>query len=752
MSRFGKRLILVLLVAQATTVAADWRQEQAVMDSLSHVHPRMRTRWLSEHGIDARTMFEPKKLDSTGLRMVGKWGRGPSYEVTGQDSLVFLSLGSEVAIINFADPDSPLVISEVQASGLAVQSAVRDSFLYIGVSTGAAGLEVWNIENLSAPVFRGRALTRLTDFCIKDTFAYVTSRRSSPSRDTFKVYNLSDPANPRLVGFCPDSGHTVTVSGNTVIQADWHDLHAIDVSDPANPHRVGAYPGYAVSVAARNTVCCAAFELSQSPPDDRFAVLDISDPASIYQLGSLDNAGAYDIYLTDTLAFLSGFESDFPFRVVSIADSTRPRSIGSNASLTQSYAVWANSDRVFALVANAGYGLAVFDLANPASPRLTSQVLAAASASDVCVDGHYAYVASYEAGLHILDVLNPASVVTVGSYDTAGVRPAAEAVIAKDSFAFMPWFSARMFRSVDVTDKANPKFAGECDGPGPAKAMVLRDSLVYQASNTRFAVYNVARPRQPVLVGSCVDADYAWDMDMKGDLASVAHILSLRLIDVARPDSPRVVGSWTGYVNCVDIVDTIAYAAGPYTGLVALSVANPAAPYVLDSLHMTDTLWWNDVVVVDSLAYVGGERMWGVDVSDPQNLRLVPGVSWTPPYLVRRLVYAAPYLYAACCEAGVCILETVQVGISEPQTELKRPDPRLQAYPSITRGPVRLPWLGRHSNLVSVRDVAGREVSIIGCQQSDGCIRVDLSLLPSGFYFIELQIEGQKQMTRIIKQ
>jgi hypothetical protein len=91
-----------------------------VMDSLRQVPPRLRARWLDSRGlvVPGTNAPAPSVSESTGLRLVGKYGRGPSVEVTGRDSLVFLSLGSEVAIINFADTANPKVLAEVQAMGL----------------------------------------------------------------------------------------------------------------------------------------------------------------------------------------------------------------------------------------------------------------------------------------------------------------------------------------------------------------------------------------------------------------------------------------------------------------------------------------------------------------------------------------------------------------------------------------------------------------------------------------------------------
>jgi len=161
-------------------------------------------------GINAPLPASPFS-DSGGLRLVGKWGRGPSVEVTGRDPLVFLSLGSQVAIINFADPDNPEVLSEPQAMGLVTQAAVHDSFLYIGARTGQAGIEVWNIADPRNPVLRSRTPTLLSDFCIRDTFLYLTQSLSGPN-DTFKIYSIADPENLRLLGACRDSGDAVTAN------------------------------------------------------------------------------------------------------------------------------------------------------------------------------------------------------------------------------------------------------------------------------------------------------------------------------------------------------------------------------------------------------------------------------------------------------------------------------------------------------------------------------------------------------------
>jgi hypothetical protein len=219
-------------------------------------------------------------------------------------------------------------------------------------------------------------------------------------------------------------------------------------------------------------------------------------------------------------------------------------------------------------------------------------------------------------------------------------------------------------------------------------------------------------------------------------------------MSIADPDSPFVVGTYGTEVTGLDIVDTVVYGAGPYTGLISVSVARPASPRLLDSLYLTDTLWWNDVVVVNSRAYVGGDRIWVADVSNPADLRLVPGVSWTPPYLVRRLFYAAPYIYAACYEAGVCVLETVQVGMSEELSRarlVERPG-RVCPNPAYQFAAVRA---GPDLESAVMRDVLGRLVRTF--KPSGAVFTMDLTGLGAGLYFIELRYNTGKRIEKLIK-
>jgi hypothetical protein len=747
---------LALIVAALAQLALGGEFDRAWLhDSLARVHPRLRSRWLNQRDIELPGYFESRAPESDGIRMTGKWGRGPSYEVTGRDSLVFLSLGSEVAIINLADPDNPEVLSEPQAMGLVTQAAVRDSFLYIGTFTGAAGIEIWNIADPRSPVFRNRILTRLTDFCIRDSFAFVT-QRSSPSTDTFKVYTLADPANPRLVGACRDSGQAITVTGNTVILGDWNDLHALDVSDPANPHRVGQYPGFALSVAARGNICCAAFNWNTETDHFRFEVLDISNPATMRRLGFLDSIGGYDIHLDRSLAYVSGFSDDHEFAIVSISDSGSPAVLGRLATTGWSFGVWADSLRAKAFVADHWEGLAVVGTADPGAPVTDTIFLQADAARDISVWGVTACIAQYMAGLKLLDVSNSVQPVEISALDTTGQRPFAGAVAFCDSFAYVAWSSPPTFRTVAVAEPTRPSFVGGCS-PGNPMDIVLRDTFAYVAAARLFSIVNIARPREPALVGSCTIGDLTgcglalWDT-----LAYINAIPGLWIVSIADPSAPRVIDTAGGRrLNAwgIAVRETLAFIPSFYDTMWIVSVADPRELRYLAGVPLGIDNWGYDAVVVeDTLVYVATlNEVILVNVKSPAFPAIV--ARCPTPYAARRVVYDEPYVCVACNEAGVLILDTVTTGVTEGSLPLPAREV-IRLEPSLTHGMASLvlpPGQRVGPVRVAVRDVAGRLQPAVGLRSTGSAVTIDVGELPPGVYFVELSGDRTRAVFRLVK-
>jgi len=746
MMRRWSGLILLLGAAVAFGGRLSFEEQAAVQESLSRVHPRMRASWLKERGIHdpyyARA--SAPMPDSSELREVGRWSYGPSYDVDGRttpsETLVALARGSGVSLLRFSRLDSLKIelLSDINAEGLMCRVKVADTLLYVG---SRAGLEVWNIADEQSPVRLSWTPLPLNDFALQDSLVYTMS-----GDDSFRIYNVSTPASPVFRGACRDSGYLVSVSGNSAFLGDRLGLYVVDVGDPAAPHRVGAWGSAVEGVTARERLCYVTAFNPNQPGEITFHVIDVTVPGSPAQIGSLDSAGGFDVHLIDTLAFCSGDQYD-EFSVVSVADSAHPRLVGTGNAPGANWGVWASAIGKAAFVAGRSEGLSVFDIANPVAPVRDTIVLAMDRTEDVSVRAGLAGVAGYASGLLLLNVQNPSEPFYLGRYDTLGDLPSMETAVLADSFAYVSWPVERL-QSVDISDPTRPVRAGVCqDMFNPPQDMAVRDSFVFSAEPRRFQIVNVARPRQPVLMGTCVLPGESRGVSLLDTLAFV-YSGPTQVIDFADPSSPVVVGEFDRGGYSTVIRDTFAYMTGYYAAYV-YSIADPAAPRLVDSVSVGQPV--NDIALADSLAYFGcqdGLRL--MSLAEPAH-PVVIGFAATP-YLVWRTTYYPPYLYAACSEAGICVFETTQTSVVEQGTSPRR-SRDFAAFPNPTCGPLRLVNLGQTdaSAVVRVRDVTGRLVLAEAAVAKGKSVALDLTPLPPGVYFVGLRANAAEATVRVCK-
>ena len=478
--------------------------------------------------------------------------------------------------------------------------------------------------------------------------------------------------------------------------------------------------------------------------DSTFQVYNVKSPVAPAPVGSLGGIAPACLYLPptcDTVIYSSSFD------VISVANPATPHRVGSVSPPGWEYGVAAVPALNYALVADYFDGLAVIDIAAPQSPQIDSLVFNTGLAEDVAVDGTRLYVAGLWSGLHVLDVSNPAVPRQLGNVDVPGVRPSSYAVVARDSFAYIGWTPVPQFRSVSVSDPTRPTLVGGYDVTNYPEDMVLRDTLVFIAEDAWFQVVNVARPRQPVLVGSCVLPGDSRGVCLQDTLAFVTSTPT-QVVNVADPAHLVVVGEFDRGEYGIQIRDTFAYMTGYYAAYI-YSVADPTAPRFLDSVSIGQPV--NDIALADSLAYFGcQDGVRSMSLADPVHPTVVG--FWATPYLVWRLTYAPPYVYAACSEAGVCVLETTQTGIVETGVSLPR---RLafRARPNPTSGRLRLNVEGLTDApaVVRLRDVTGRQVLFEGTRTCRGPLMLDLTPLPPGVYFVEMRTDALEATTKVCK-
>jgi hypothetical protein len=122
-------------------------------------------------------------------------------------------------------------------------------------------------------------------------------------------------------------------------------------------------------------------------------------------------------------------------------------------------------------------------------------------------------------------------------------------------------YGRRSLRVLDVSEPSDPTLVAEDSCYGWPQDFVLRDSFLYLAEPYQFQVFNVARPREPMLVGSCLLTSYASDLHVEDTIAFMSGS-PLTIVSVGQPANPRILSTWNRGVAGLDVVDTVLYAVG----------------------------------------------------------------------------------------------------------------------------------------------------------------------------------------------
>ena len=735
------RLLLLPLLAAATLFARapSLGEYRAVQESLARVHPRMRASWLRERGLDDSYYTTFHRPESTGLLCVGRWPWGPSWELAGRDTFLYLGSGSGVRILSIADSIQPRMLGQINARSLVSQVVVQDSLLF--VACGSWGAQIYSVRDPADPRELGSMDAVIGDLCVQDTFCYTAGGGS------FRIYNFADPTQPAQVAAVSDSGDVIAEAGGYAYVGHGSSGSGLNVYDARNPHSptlINTLAGVQLALFIRGQ---RLFRASVQP--SYFQILDISDPSSIHEISRIDGYGGIGLYADDYFAYLSCTYDHEGLFVIDITNPANPQIRDSlSAQGTEKYDSYVPVPLSYGYLASGNGGLVTVDMHNVNNLSQAWGGYEADQSVDVALDNGRAYIANSWDGVQIVDVTAPAKPVSLGIYDTSDSRGTNTAA-ARDSFAFVGFSGPLSLRVLNVTDPRIPTLVAQKSCYNWPEDCVLQDSFLYVAEAYQFQVFNVARPREPVLVGSCGLSSYASDLHVEDTVAFMSG-LPLTIISVAQPTNPRILSTWDRGVAGLDVVDTVLYAVGQNARFWTLSVANPSAPRPLDSITLP-SYDGEDVVVIGSTAYASENVIRILDVSDPSNLRIEGQAN--VPYWTPRLVYAEPYLYACCAEGGVCVLETVPAGVAEIG-DGKRPR-GLAVLPSVTSGRlvVEVPW-PRSTGELMVFDITGKEVLrlTVPAQQGEAPGRwpVDLSRLSAGVYVLRLEGKGVTELGKVV--
>ncbi len=492
--------------------------------------------------------------------------------------------------------------------------AINGNYAYCSLEKG---LIVVDISDISKPAFiRQVGIDSGMAFgsTISGNYLYVALWNNG-----LGIYDLTDPANPSLVGHINPSGYIndVCVSGNYAYLIDQNGrLIVIDISAPSSPQLSTITSGLtgAFTVAIKDTIAyvgtvfgLATFNLA-SP--------DTAKPLSLCATPSR----VYDISISNGIAYVACYNSGL--QVIAIPHPDSMYIIGSHTARGEACGIYLADSIVYLACedyTNTDSGLVAFNVHNPAYPIFVGKY-DNSYGRKVLVKDSLAFVADASLGLLLINVADPAGMTLAGSYRTYYSQSVA--IVGNRAYVAGTGFSI-----VDITSNTNPIIKGQIPLAYSGMDVVVRDTFAFVAGYPLnpyvnvgyFDIFSIADDNSPYLVSSTALPKAAYCIAIQGNYAYIGGIDSLRIYDISNPLVPAEVGSfYQPFCQYLAVRGDYAYVPN----LKIINISNPQSPYLEGEAMVGGTP--GDIVLSGNNAFVcvwTGELMMGwissIDITNP---------------------------------------------------------------------------------------------------------------------------------------
>ena len=255
------------------------------------------------------------------------------------------------------------------------------------------------------------------------------------------------------------------------------------------------------------------------------------------------------------------------------------------------------------------------------------------SAWRIALSGDYAYVASRQSGLRILDISDLSNIVETGFFFGEGEI---DDVIIDGDYAYLRDDDGNQgyFRIVDVSDPENPFETANIFIDVWNKDIKKQGNYVYFATDEGLHIFDVTDPYNPVQCGMFDTQFGLYSVAASGDIACVgASSVGFQVVNISNPASPYLMGTSTEISSPfgIDIVDNYAYCVHQGWDLWIMDISNPNSPQLIGN---NDQVSARFVKVIGNAAYIAGDYGFElVRITNPEFPILVnsletPYTSW----------------------------------------------------------------------------------------------------------------------------
>ncbi len=345
----------------------------------------------------------------------------------------------------------------------------------------------------------------------------------------------------------------------------------------------------------------------------------------------------------------------------------------------------------FAYVASYGAGLDIINISDPQHPVLTGNVDLNSNSFCVYVEDGYAYVgtADFNQGLKIVDVSNPTNPVLVGQYDCPN---AVYSVQVQNGNAYAALAKTGYLMILNVTNPTLPLLVSQLSINRNAIGLDILGNFAYLAAGNLYII-DITNPSAPFITGNFTGDGYASDVSVHVNYAYLTQVNgSFNIVNILDPSNPFLMSEYYfSYLNYHNFYDSGYVTVSDLDrGIYLVDVTNPANPFPCDSALLSG--YTCDVFMTGEQVYVadgyGGLKIFAcssVDTFPPviSNTTVIHNTASLGPYLINTKatdhsgVDSVLLFYKRSEDPGYCVKRMTMV--SEPDY--------LDSIPQVTQSP-----------------------------------------------------------------
>ncbi len=340
------------------------------------------------------------------LVQIGMFG-AITYYIAGNGDHIFIGKSSlgDLTVLDATDPDSLIADDTYSGQGAVRDVAINGNYAYVAsYSTGLSylfGMNVVDISNPASPNVVGNIPIRANPFLtVSVSFPYAYYCWTGGG----EIIDISDPADPIIVADTTLlAGTECAVIGNNDYIACGSSFKIVDVSDHSNPRLIGGYS----NLGGSNHIFVAgqyAYINGGVNPESGVRIFNINDPANPTLVATVDTT-AGDIFVSgDYLYFTSYNPALFIFNISNPAD---PQLVSSYSS-GRANLVTVDGDYAFLAT---GSGIDAVNISDRQNPRSAANYNLT-DIQNISVSGDLIYVAA----LYSLEILrfSPTGIEAIG--------------------------------------------------------------------------------------------------------------------------------------------------------------------------------------------------------------------------------------------------------------------------------------------------------------------------------------------------